>query len=1564
MKRLLKNLVPRTLSLVLIFCCAFPSTAVAAVVENQQMNNEVISENTEKQVDSQEISNENSNENPTQKETPEELVQEEEQDASEIIGDETGLDEEVTDNEADSEKASDEESEEDKEAVEDDLECVPLIEETSDLEPEELQIIENINPQKLLNASTETVSGIIKGTNIKWELSNGTLTITGKGAIPGINISNGTSLPPWFSESETRYFIPSISRLVIGEGITSIGKYVFLGISPDEVKLPSTLRTINGWAFYDSTIDSIDFPNGLTTIGERAFYKATIKSRLVFPKTLTSIGKYAFSEVEYMRTVEFTGNMPAMADCAFAREDIIAYYPADNKTYSEAKRKAVENRFHSVTWKPVAGGKTGTSVTQGTCGNGVNWKVSGSTLTISGKGRMYDYSMDNKAPWYEYGDALRNIDIQEGVTYIGAMSFVGTKNINLKLATSVKEIGISAFYRVENLSISPTTFSGVEKFDKNAFYYTYFQINKLANDGTLIDLSSAKTIDDYAFYSVFANNQGTLKLGKNVTRIGNYAFYSESPNSKLNMFGGEFKLPEGIQYIGDYAFANNGNYNGNLKIPNSVKVINEGAFSGCLKVTSIDVGDGVTTIYPNAFYGLSNLTKIRFGKNVKNIGSKVLSYSTKQVDFYGSYPVFDSQWFYGSHINADMSVRVYSKDPSWNNITKDDLFLNAGKNIDFIKDGNEITIIVDLSNCKDYSPQNIKTVYHINKGDTFNPPFLYMKTANTDTLKSVSYWSTDIAGTKVFSATKPVLASVTIYPQFKDKLSKSERGDLFSDEILDMGFSSEADIPKGLWVYDKKSSINNSAAEVQNRYYYTGSAVKLNKYIKVYHHTTLLVAGKDYTIKYKNNVNAGTATAIITGKGDFKGTYNYDFKIEPLNLSKATFGKFKILYNKEEVTKITQAYNGKVQKPKVSVAFVSEKDDSVITLKEGRDYTITFPGTDKKVDGNNYNEEAFKEAGKYKAVITGKNNVEGTLNYTVEITNKIPLSKCTSLAPATVDFVNNQENAALLQYEDLKYNNRLLKKYVDYSVQQKWSEDGKVLTLTYKALAASQFFGSFQKKVNVKGYPFSKVYVLAPTPEQIKSKKYSRNVYEYSSFFKVYPSEEAYKYGYGKLKEGNLYDYMLKNDVEFNHIKGTATFTLIPSNGVEGDYMFNGIKKVTVKLNNPDVANSSQVSVSMDGFNPEFGESDVNAKLKVTVDGKLMKGAEINPANSDKWAKGNNKKIHSGEYPGIYYDDFDYYFCKEFDKANRKIKITIIGNLGHMQGKKIFTYSYGKYDIAKDYEVKAANEQDTFAKPVRVTIKSNSPGIYTPNGSTFGVQSIRTYDKASKKQRVLNPSTDYSVSYSENFKTGNGRATITGKGLYTGKIVYDYKLVKRDVNASPLTSDTITNIVANPKGGFIAPEALLYVGNSRLVSGRDYDKKFVYNYYNNNKVGAVVGANDKLEAGTKIMVTVNMKGNYTGSIKKVVTVADKNIGKAKQDKITLEINPKTRNRSSEKMLTANDIKLKYNGEPVPANAYKILNYTYKNNIKRGTASVMIIGDGQYGGYYTVNYTLTAKDISK
>ena len=76
----------------------------------------------------------------------------------------------------------------------------------------------------------------------------------------------------------------------------------------------------------------------------------------------------------------------------------------------------------------------------------------------------------------------------------------------------------------------------------------------------------------------------------------------------------------------------------------------------------------------------------------------------------------------------------------------------------------------------------------------------------------------------------------------------------------------------------KNLSGNVTVSDIEDKTY-TGSAITPEVEVKDISRNTVLTKNTDYTISYKNNVNAGTATIIITGKGNYTGTVEKTFKI-------------------------------------------------------------------------------------------------------------------------------------------------------------------------------------------------------------------------------------------------------------------------------------------------------------------------------------------------------------------------------------------------------------------------------------------------------------------------------------------------------------------------------------------------------------------------------------------------------------------------------------------------------------------------------------------------------------
>ena len=150
---------------------------------------------------------------------------------------------------------------------------------------------------------------------------------------------------------------------------------------------------------------------------------------------------------------------------------------------------------------------------------------------------------------------------------------------------------------------------------------------------------------------------------------------------------------------------------------------------------------------------------------------------------------------------------------------------------------------------------------------------------------------------------------------------------------------------------------------------YTGNAVKPKVTVK--NGSTVLTMNTDYAVKYINNVNVGTASVKISGKGKYTGSVTKTFTITNASTTKA-LSKCTISLNKT-MFKST----GKAIKPRVTV-----KDGSK-TLKSGTDYVLRYV--------NNVN------PGTASVVIAGRGNYTGSVTKTFKIldSNAKDINQCT-----------------------------------------------------------------------------------------------------------------------------------------------------------------------------------------------------------------------------------------------------------------------------------------------------------------------------------------------------------------------------------------------------------------------------------------------------------------------------------------------------------------------------------------------------------------------------------------
>ncbi|MBQ3431637.1 MAG: leucine-rich repeat domain-containing protein [Clostridia bacterium] len=759
----------------------------------------------------------------------------------------------------------------------------------------------------------------------------------------------------------------NLKEIVIEDGVKSIGDYVFCGCSGvTSITIPDSVTSIGSAAFSCcSGLTSITIPHSVTNIGSSAFSDCRGLISVTIPNFVTSIGDYTFSDCSSLTSITIPDSVISISNYTFQN-----------------------------------------------CSSLTSITIPDSVISIS------NYTFQNCS-------SLTSITIPDSVTSIGDGAFIGCRGLTeAQIGNGVQTITKSVFSGCSNLKTVEFG-SGIQTIEKGAF-----------STPTAITLPVDKMIDFSGFENC-ANlqivNLKAVGSGKMADWSSNYQdalwFLHKDTIREIN-------LEEGIETISESAFNGCSNLI-KTNVPSTVKSIGKYAYAGCSNLRNITINSLNCIIPANentidayaTIYGYENSTAKayaeKYNRTFVNLGEYTCQEHMPVTDAAIAPTCLQTGLTEGVHcavcskiLEAQQIVLALGHDFEVQTITDSSCIAEGLENCVCKRCDFTQTRVTEKSShqysVKTTEPTCISkgfTVYTCeNCGDTYRTD--YEPATDTHEYKAVTteVSSCSQAGVKTYTCTicgdkyteaipmkaHTVVSDNAVEPTCtKYGLSAGEYcsvcGKIFEtqEKIEPLGHDFGAVVTpatltaNGVITHPCSRCDNTEASEViyapktftlaKTSYVYTGKAIAPAVAVKD-SKGKALVKGTDYDVLYKNNINIGTASVVITFKGNYEGTKTLAFTILPKATNLALAGAKKAFTAKwTKVAGVTgyqiqYAINAKFTVAKaVTVKGAAKYAQAVKNLKGGAKYYVRIR-TYKTVGGKNY----FSTWSAAKAVTTKK----------------------------------------------------------------------------------------------------------------------------------------------------------------------------------------------------------------------------------------------------------------------------------------------------------------------------------------------------------------------------------------------------------------------------------------------------------------------------------------------------------------------------------------------------------------------------------------------------------------
>ena len=266
--------------------------------------------------------------------------------------------------------------------------------------------------------------------------------------------------------------------------------------------------------------------------------------------------------------------------------------------------------------------------------DGVSWELwADGSLFITGNGEIPDF-LTEFAPWHEYCDLVKTVEIRTGIEKIGEFAFQDCVNLDdVYISASVKEIAPGAFFDLdfENMMVYCDENTAAEDFVTE--HSIPAEITRKSTNGNIgenitwelsdgvLTLSGEGDMEDYAFFGFTYNKVQKIVVNEGITSIGANSFVGFA-------YVTEVELADSIETIEHGAF-NMCRSIETLKLPESLRVIEDQAFSECCSLKEVDFPEGLEKIGKCAFECCEELETVNLLTRIERIDDQAFSLCTK-----------------------------------------------------------------------------------------------------------------------------------------------------------------------------------------------------------------------------------------------------------------------------------------------------------------------------------------------------------------------------------------------------------------------------------------------------------------------------------------------------------------------------------------------------------------------------------------------------------------------------------------------------------------------------------------------------------------------------------------------------------------------------------------------------------------------------------------------------------------------------------------------------------------------------------------------------------------------